>query len=211
MLDFIEWGYDLVSWPGIVLFMAIESAAIPLPSELIMPFAGWFLIEDKGLGPEWLLLAGFCGALGNLLGSLVAYAVSAWKGRPFLERYGKYILISKHDLDRADSLFARYGDQIVFFSRLLPVVRTFISVPAGIVRMPLLRFSVLTFAGAFLWSMALAGGGYALGENYEELRAWMRPVDIPIVATLLIAIGWYVYSHVKRSWRPEEIEAEPGV
>jgi membrane protein DedA with SNARE-associated domain len=205
MLDFIEWGYDVVSWPGIVLFMAIESAAIPLPSELIMPFAGWFLIEDKGLGPEWLLLAGFCGALGNLLGSLLAYWVGAVGGRPFLERYGKYILISRHDLDRADHLFERYGDQIVFFSRLLPVVRTFISIPAGVVRMPLVRFSILTFLGAFIWSTALAAGGYALGENYEDLRSWMRPADIPIVAVLIALVAWYIYTHVKRSWRPEEV------
>jgi membrane protein DedA with SNARE-associated domain len=197
-----------MEWPGVVAMMAIESAAIPLPSEIIMPLAGWMLVKDRGLGEEWLLLAAFCGALGNLLGSLLAYYVGAWGGRPLVLRYGRYVLISRHDLDLADRWFARYGNWMVFASRLLPVVRTFISVPAGIARMPVWQFSIYTFAGSFPWSLGLAWAGFLLGENWEDIRDWMRPADIPIVIVILVLVGLYVYRHVRRAWT-EEPEA-PG-
>jgi membrane protein DedA with SNARE-associated domain len=186
-----------------VVLMAIESACIPLPSEIIMPLAGWMLIKDEGLGPEWLLLAAFCGGLGNTIGSLIAYAAGAWGGRPLVEKYGKYVLISHHDMDLADRFFQRWGNLAVFGSRLLPVVRTFISLPAGISRMPVWRFTAYTFAGAFIWSFLLAWAGYVLGENWEDLRAWMRPADIPIVIAIVALVGWYVYRHVKRAWGPQ--------
>ncbi|HET9201310.1 MAG TPA: DedA family protein [Dehalococcoidia bacterium] len=203
MLDFIEWAYEVLSWPGIVLLMTVEAAlpAAPIPSELIMPFAGWFLIEDEGLGVHWVLLAGALGALGTLLGSLIVYGISDWLGRPFLERYGRYIFVSKSDLDRADELFERYGLQIVFFCRMIPLVRTIVSIPAGIVRMPLLQFSLLTFAGSFVWSTALAAAGYALGSNYEDLREWSRPAEIPVFIVLGALVIWYVYGHVRRARR----------
>jgi membrane protein DedA with SNARE-associated domain len=195
-----------MEWPGVVVMMAIESAAIPLPSEIIMPLAGWMLIKDRGLGEEWLLLAAFCGALGNLLGSLVAYYVGAWGGRPLVLRYGRYLLISHHDLDLADRWFERYGNWTVFFSRLLPVVRTFISVPAGVARMPIWQFSIYSFLGSFPWSLGLAWAGFLLGENWEDIRDWMRPADIPIVIVVLVLIGLYVYRHVKRAWATEQPE-----
>lgn len=199
ILDFLQEVYDAVGWPGVVFFMAVESAAIPLPSELIMPLAGWLLVRNEGLDAVWLLLAGFYGALGNLLGSLVAYYVAAWGGRPLLDRFGRFLLISRHDLERADRWFDKYGTWAVFFSRLLPVVRTFVSVPAGVSRMGVWRFGVLTFAGSYPWSLGLAAGGYVLGENWERLRDWMRPADIPIAAGLILLVVWYVYRHVRRS------------
>lgn len=180
--------------------MAIESAAIPLPSEIIMPLAGWMLVKERGLGEEWLLLAAFAGALGNTLGSLVAYYAGAWGGRPLVVKYGRYVLISHHDLDLADRFFQRWGNWAVFASRLLPVVRTFISVPAGISRMAIWQFTAYTFAGAFIWSLGLAWAGFALGENWEDLRAWMRPADIPIIIVIVILAVWYVYRHIKRAW-----------
>lgn len=195
-----------MEWPGVVVMMAIESAAIPLPSEIIMPLAGWMLVKDRGLGAEWLLLAAFCGALGNLLGSLLAYYVGAWGGRPLVLRYGRYLLISQHDLDLADRWFERYGNWTVFFSRLLPVVRTFISVPAGVARMPIWKFSMYSFAGSFPWSLGLAWAGFLLGENWEDIRNWMRPADIPIVIVVLLLIGLYIYRHVKRAWAPDQPE-----
>ncbi|MDP3767710.1 MAG: DedA family protein [Dehalococcoidia bacterium] len=192
--------------------MAIESAAIPLPSELIMPLAGWMLIKDRGLGWEWLLLAGLFGAIGNTLGSLIAYYVGAWGGRPLVAKYGKYVLISQHDLDLADRFFQRWGNLAVFGSRLLPVVRTFISLPAGVSRMPILQFTAYTFIGAFIWSLGLAWGGFILGENWEDLRDWMRPADIPILIVAFALLAWYVYRHIKRAWRvePEPQGAEEG-
>ena len=202
LLDFIRNTYDVIGWPGVVALMGIESACIPLPSELIMPLAGWMLIKDKGLGWEWLVLAGFFGAVGNTIGSLVAYYVGARGGRPFVEKYGKYILISHHDLDLADRWFQRWGSATVFASRLLPVVRTFISFPAGVSRMPIWRFTAYSFAGSFPWSLGLAAAGYALGENWEDLRTWMRPADIPIIITGVILAALYVYRHVRRAWAP---------
>jgi membrane protein DedA with SNARE-associated domain len=168
-----------------------------------MPLAGWMLVKDRGLGVSWLLLAAFCGAVGNLLGSLLGYYVGAWGGRPLVLRYGRYLLISRHDLDVAESWFDRHGQWTVFFSRLLPVVRTFISVPAGVARMPVWRFSAYTFAGSFPWSLGLAWAGFQLGQNWEDIRNWMRPADIPIVVIALLLIGLYVYRHVRRAWIEE--------
>jgi len=210
LLDFITSTYDAIGWPGVIVMMAIESAAIPLPSEFIMPVAGWKLIEAKGLGWEWILLAGLFGAIGNTIGSWVAYYVGMYGGRPMAEKYGKYILVSRHDLDLADRFFARWGNWAVFASRLLPVVRTFISVPAGISRMPIWQFTVYTFIGAFIWSVGLAYGGYKLGENYDDLRAWMRPADYPIAAIILALVAWYVYRHIKRAWWEPEPERVSG-
>jgi len=177
--------------------MAIESAAIPLPSELIMPLAGWKLILERGHGAAWLLLAGLYGAIGNLIGSWIAYGIGAAGGRPLLERYGRYVLITKRDLERADRWFSERGELTVFVTRLMPVVRTFISVPAGVSRMNLWKFSVYTFLGAFPWSVGLAWGGYVLGENWEDLRAWMRPADYPIIAIVVVAVAWYVWHKVR--------------
>jgi membrane protein DedA with SNARE-associated domain len=197
LLDFVEYVYDAIGWPGVVVMMAIESACIPLPSEIIMPLAGWFLIEDQGRGEEWLLLAGFCGALGNLIGSLAAYAVGAWGGRPLLQRFGRYVLISREEIERAEHWFVRYGDRAVFISRVLPVVRTFISLPAGVARMNVWRFSVLSFVGSFPWSLGLAWAGFLLGENWERIRDWMRPADIPILIVLAALVAWYIYRRVR--------------
>ena len=196
-----------MEWPGVVAMMAIESAAIPLPSEIIMPLAGWMLVKDRGLSEPWLLLAAFCGALGNLLGSLLAYYVGAWGGRPLVLRYGRYLLISHHELDLADRWFDRYGNWTVFFSRLLPVVRTFISVPAGVARMPVWQFSIYSFAGSFPWSLGLAWAGFLLGENWEDIRDWMRPADIPILIVLGALVAWYVYRRVRAVFG----QAEPTV
>lgn len=200
LIDFIRHMYDAIGWPGVIVLMAIESMAIPVPSELIMPAAGWFLIRDQGRGWEWVILAGLFGALGNTIGSWIAYEVAAYGGRPLLERYGRYLLISHHDLDRADAWFRRYGAPAAFFSRVLPVVRTFISIPAGVARMNRGSFLLLTFVGSFLWSVALAAGGYKLGENYERLRAWMRPFDIPILIVGAALVAWFVYRHVRRAF-----------
>ncbi len=161
LLDFINSTYDLLEWPGVVVMMAIESACIPLPSELIMPLAGWMLIKDRGLGEEWLLLAAFCGGLGNVLGSLVAYYAGARGGRPLVLKYGRYVLISHHDLDLADRFFERWGNWAIFASRLMPVVRTFISFPAGIARMPIWQFVTTVFIGKSIKNCALAAGGDA--------------------------------------------------
>lgn len=189
-----------------VVAMAIESAAVPLPSEIIMPLAGWKLVLERGYSAWWLLLAALYGAIGNLIGSWVAYAFGAAGGRPLLERYGRYILITRKDLERADRWFAKRGELTVFVTRLLPVVRTFISVPAGVARMNFWKFSVYTFLGAFPWSLGLAWGGYKLGENWEALRDWMRPADYPILAIIALVVAWYIW-HKVREIRLEDRDA----
>ncbi|HEX5370885.1 MAG TPA: DedA family protein [Dehalococcoidia bacterium] len=190
--------------------MALESACIPIPSELIMPLAGWKLIKEKNLGFEWVVFAGFCGAVGNTIGSLIAYYVGYSGGRRLVERYGRYILISRHDLDLADNFFMRWGVGAVLIARVLPIVRTFVSLPAGMARMKLGQFTLLTFLGSFVWSLALAAGGYFLGEHWERIRNWMRPADYPIAIILLVLIAWYVKRHISRAWeepRPTGPEA----
>jgi membrane protein DedA with SNARE-associated domain len=198
LLEFISSVYNAMQWPGVVLLMAIESACIPLPSELIMPLAGWMLIKEKSLGFAYIMLAGAYGALGNTLGSAVAYGVGMWGGRPFLEKYGKYVLVSRHDLDLASRWFERSGSWSIFASRLLPVVRTFISLPAGIARMHFVKFLVYTFLGSFIWSVGLAYGGYLLGEHWERVRAILRPFDPLIAAGIVALVVFYVYRHVRR-------------
>jgi membrane protein DedA with SNARE-associated domain len=204
LLDFIRSTYDVISWPGVAALMAIESACIPLPSEIIMPLAGWMLVKDDGLGWPWLFVAAFAGAIGNLAGSLLAYYVGALGGRPLVNRYGRFVLMSPHDLDIAERWFTKYGTWAIFFSRVLPVVRTFISLPAGIARMNVWRFSIYTFVGSFPWSLGLAWAGFVLGEHWERIRDWMRPADVPILIVIIVLMGWYVYRHVKRFWQKPE-------
>ena len=197
LLSFISHVYNLMGWTGVVVLMAIESACIPLPSELIMPLSGWMLIKAQGLPVSYTMIAGLYGALGCTIGSIVAYAIGMWGGRPFLNRYGKYILISYHDLDLADHWFERSGSWAIFVSRLLPMVRTFISLPAGIARMHFIKFIIYTFAGSFIWCAGLAYGGYLLGEHWGQIREAMRPFDPIIGVIIVIMIAFYVYRHVK--------------
>ncbi len=186
-----------MQWPGVMLLMVVESALIPFPSELIMPLAGWMLIKEPALSVWYVFVAGVIGAIGNTIGSVVAYYIGKWAGRPFLNKYGRYILISQHDLDIADRWFSRSGSWTVFVSRLLPLVRTYISLPAGIAKMNMVKFLIYTFTGSFIWSTGLAYGGYLLGEHWEQLRSAMRPFDPIIIAIVVLLIGWYIYRHIK--------------
>ena len=204
-LEIITDVYDAIGWPGVVFLMAVESAAIPFPSELIMPLAGWLLIEAKGDSAWMLWMAAFYGALGNLLGSWVAYWISYKGGRPLLKKYGKYVLVTQHEVDQAEEWFQKYGELAVFASRMLPVVRTFISVPAGIARMNFWKFSFYTFVGSYPWSLGLAYGGFKLGENWEDLRRVMRPFDFPIAAIILVVVVWFIYHRIKVIRREERL------
>lgn len=209
LLQWVQSLYQALGWPGLVVMMAIESACIPLPSEIVMPLGGWLLVQAKGGGVPGLLLAGFLGALGNLLGSLAAYWVGAVWGRGAILRWGRWVLITRHDVERADRWFARYGEATVFFSRLLPVVRTFISFPAGVARMGLAKFCLYTFLGAFPWSLGLAWGGYLLGEHWERLRAAMRPFDIPILIAVGGAVVWWLWRRIRHLQAEASQGADP--
>ena len=185
---------------GVMLLMAIESACVPLPSEIIMPFAGYLVYT----GRFSLLWAATAGALGCNLGSVIAYEIGFFGGRPLVEKYGRYIWINRNDLDMADRFFARFGSAAVFLGRLLPVIRTFIALPAGIARMPRLRFHIYTFAGSWPWCFGLAWIGMKLGEKWEtdpRLRQWLHRLDALILVMLLVGLIFFVRSHLKNRLR----------
>ena len=186
---------------GVAGLMALESACIPLPSEVIMPFAGYL----SSTGRFNLMLAVTAGAVGCNLGSTLAYAVGAYGGRSAVERWGRYLLLDPEDLDRADRFFRRFGGMAVLVARLLPVIRTFIALPAGIARMPQLEFQLYTFVGSWPWCFALAYVGSRLGDKWAtspELRGWMHRFDATIVAALAIGLGWLVWRRLRKRLRP---------
>jgi membrane protein DedA with SNARE-associated domain len=181
---------------GVALLMAIESACIPLPSEVIMPFAG-YLVHTGKLN---LLLVATAGAIGCNLGSAVAYWIGASGGRPLVERFGRYVLMDRHDLDRVTHYFERFGGITVFVARLLPVVRTFIALPAGIAKMPQLRFHIYTFLGSWPWCFVLAYVGAKLGESWEtdpRFKAAFHRFHLVVLVALIAGFAWFVWSH----WR----------
>jgi membrane protein DedA with SNARE-associated domain len=202
IVEFLTRVLQSIGWPGVVVIMALESANIPIPSEVTMPLAGWMLVQARGLSAlSAVWQGGLFGALGCTIGSALSYALGAWGGRPLLQRYGRWIMVSEEDLANADKWFARWGDWAAFISRLLPIVRTFISFPAGIAKIKVGRFLVFTFIGSFIWCGLLALGGFYLGSNWETLRNIMRPFDIPIAIVILAGVAYYVYRHIQHGKR----------
>src|SRR6201988_1272608 len=198
---FIVVTISTLGYSGVVLLMAIESACIPLPSEIIMPFAGYLV--SKGEMNLWLV--SIAGAVGCVLGSMVAYWVGMYGGRPLIEKYGKYILISHHDLDLADRWFSKYGEIIVFASRLLPAIRTFIAFPAGVAWMNIPRFIIYTFAGSLPWCLGLAYVGQKLGEQWDKdptLKTLFHRFDFVIGILLVLAAARWIWRHIRHSRRP---------
>jgi membrane protein DedA with SNARE-associated domain len=191
LFGFISSLISLAGYGGIVILMAIESACIPLPSELIMPFAGYLVFQ----GTMKLLLVATAGAIGCNVGSLIAYEIGCYGGRPLVERYGSWILLGRHELDWADRFFARWGNSAVFIGRLLPVIRTFIALPAGIARMPRVRFHVYTFLGSWPWCFGLAWLGMKLGENWRVIGKYLHKFDAVILVALVAGIAWFLWSH----------------
>lgn len=177
---------------GITFLMALESACIPIPSEIIMPFSGFLVFEGKFVFWQVVLW----GAIGNLIGSIAAYLVGYYGGRPLIEKYGKYLLISFHDLEKTDRWFNKYGQSTVFFSRLLPVVRTFISLPAGISRMDFKKFSFYTLAGSLLWSFVLTYAGVIMGRNWIALEIYFRKFQWVIGGLIVLGAVWWIWRHI---------------
>ncbi|HEY3860119.1 MAG TPA: DedA family protein [Gammaproteobacteria bacterium] len=191
--SFIIGVLSSLGYLGVVLLMSIESACIPLPSELIMPFAGYLVF--KGTLTLWGVT--LAGAAGCVLGSLVAYYVGLWGGRPLVLKYGRYLLISHHDVDLADRWFARHGDITILVGRLLPVVRTFIAFPAGVARMPLAKFVLYTFVGSLIWCWALAWLGEKLGEHWDSLGAYFHRFDEVIGLLIIAGAAWWIWRHLR--------------
>ncbi|MGZ4787712.1 MAG: DedA family protein [Terriglobales bacterium] len=190
-------------YAGILLLMAIESACIPLPSEVIMPFSGYLVY----IGRFNLFWVATVGALGCNLGSLLAYYVGYYGGRPLVQRYGSYIFLSEKELNWADRFFAKHGDWAVLISRMLPVLRTFIALPAGIARMRQLRFHLFTFIGSWPWCFMLAWVGMRLGEKWNtdpRLKQWFHRFDAVILGIIVIGVIWFVWTHWKHRIRANE-------
>ena len=190
---FIQTVMLSMGYPGIVLLMGIESACIPLPSELIMPFAG-FLVSQGHMN---LLAAATAGAIGCNLGSVLAYEIGYFGGRTLVEKYGSYILMTHHDVDLADRFFKKYGGGAIVLGRLLPVIRTFIALPAGIARMPRVPFHIYTFIGSWPWCFGLAYLGMKLGNRWMDLKPYFLRFKEVIVLALVLAVVWFVWTHWK--------------
>ena len=193
LASFIITTIETTGYTGIAILSALESANIPIPSEIILPFSG-FLVFKGTFNFFYVVLAG---TFGNLVGSLVSYYIGFWGGRPFLVKYGKFLLVTQHDLDLADRWFYKYGSAIIFASRVLPVVRTFISFPAGVAKMNIWKFSLHTFAGSLLWSIMLTYAGVLAGKNWTVLEGYFRKFDWAVLAFLVIVGIWWVWRHIK--------------
>lgn len=194
---------------GVMLLMAIESACIPLPSEVIMPFAGYLAFKGEltflGLGAgnptAQIWIAGVAGALGCNLGSIPPFEIGRWGGHAAVRKFGKYVLLHEGHLDRAHRFFERFGPWAVFIGRLLPVVRTFIALPAGLAEMDRTKFHVYTFLGSLPWCLALAWVGCKLGEKWNTLGAWFHKFDLVIGLFILAGVVWFVRDHLKHRSR----------
>jgi len=196
-MGLVEWGTNLIldwistlGYPGILFLMALESACMPVPSEIVMPFAGYLVYEGGTSMTFWGIV--FFGSLGCTIGSVAAYAVGYYAGRPLILKYGKYVLIREKHLVTAEKWFERYGDKATFIARLLPVIRTVISLPAGISRMDFRKFVFYSFVGSVPWTLMLAYIGYWLGPSWEAVVGVFRGLDIVVVVAVVLVVGYYI-------------------
>jgi membrane protein DedA with SNARE-associated domain len=207
VIPFLNALYGAVGYVGVMIAMAIESAMVPLPSELILPYAGFLVSDTSQLEPLtgapwsfWVVV--IVATIGNTLGSIVGYAIGAWGGRPFLMRWGRFLLIRPHEIEWAERFFVRYGPATAFFSRLLPVVRTFISFPAGVARMPLGTFILYSTLGALPWSFLLVFAGEQLGARWVDIRHALQPFDLAIAIGVVVLALLFVWWRLGMPGRP---------
>jgi len=200
--NWVENVVDEVGAVGLAFVMFLENVFPPIPSEIVLPLAG-FYVEDGRLGFVEALVAATAGATA---GALLLYALGRWGGMPLVLRYRRVLRVSEAEIERADAWFDRYGDWIVFFSRMVPIIRSIVSIPAGMSEMPIIRFTLLTAAGATVWNTALIGAGYALGGNYEKVEGVVGPLSRVILVVLVLAVAYVVY----RWWRRRRALAANG-
>jgi len=198
IIEFIANGIkDIIlgmGYPGIVLLMGLESMVLPIPSEVVMPFAGWLAYDGQ---MDWVI-ASIAGTMGCTLGSLIAYGIGYYGGRPLILRYGRYVLLQEKHLESAERWFQKWGASAVFFTRLLPVLRTFISIPAGICRMNVVSFALLTTLGSAPWCFALTYAGYLLGPEWESIIKFFEPFEVLIILAAIILVAYYFFFYRKR-------------
>ena len=218
MIPFVLEMYDAVGYLGVALAVALETIVAPIPSEVILPMAGWKVSQSAAdpsvveplTGEPWnIALTVAFATVGSLAGALAGYAIGAWGGRPLLDRYGRYVGIGAEDLDRADAWFKHWGSWAVFLGRMVPLVRTFVSYPAGIAHMPLGRFILFSTLGSLIWNLALILAGFVVGENYQEIEAAIKPYEYLIYA-IVIGLVALVVVRWQRSKRREAEGSPPG-
>lgn len=219
-MGIVEWGTNLIldwisnmGYPGVVLLMAIESACIPVPSEIVMPFAGYLVYQAEQPGYDGQVMTlvgiGLAGAIGCTLGSIVAYWVGKHAGRPVILKYGRYVLIKEKHLELAERWFEKYGEVATFVSRLLPVIRTFISLPAGIGKMDFKKFVFYSFVGSLPWTFMLGYVGYALGPSWEDIMEVFHKLDLLVVACLVAIVVWYGWNFKKNGAKDGAEQGDP--
>jgi membrane protein DedA with SNARE-associated domain len=193
--------YEAVGYLGVALWVAIESVIVPIPSELVLPFAGFLVGEGVATEPitgqpwnYWLTV--LAGTTGATVGALVAYAIGAWGGRPVIERWGRWLGITGEDLDKADAFFDRRGNAAAFFGRMVPIIRSLVSFAAGISHMPLGRFTLFTFLGSLPWTAALVFAGVALGANWETIGAWLKRFEYAVLAVLVVIVLAWIWIRI---------------
>lgn len=198
--------YDAVGYVGVALWVAIESVIVPIPSELVLPFAGFLVGAGTSIEPltgqPWsLALVTIAGTIGSVIGALIAYAIGFYGGRPVIERWGRFLRITPDDLDRTDAFFARHGNKAAFFGRMIPVVRSLVSFAAGIARMPLLPFIVFTALGSLPFTFLLVFAGTQLGANWESIGDVLKRFEYAILAVLAVAVVGFVWVRIIRPRR----------
>lgn len=222
MLEFIDQQvipfflalYDAVGYLGVAVGVGLETFVPILPSEVIVPMAGW-KIAQSGADPavvEWLTAQPWtfigvmvAATIGAAAGSLAGYLIGAWGGRPLLDRYGRYVHIHPDDLDRADAWFARYGGWAVFLARFVPLLRALINYPAGVARMPIGRFLLFSILGSIPWNLALVTAGWVLGENYEALYEAIRPFEILIYVVVVLGVAFILIRWARGRSAPQQV------
>jgi membrane protein DedA with SNARE-associated domain len=210
-MNLIEWGTNLIldwisnyGYGGIMLLMALESACMPVPSEIVMPFAGFLVAQgDSGMSLLGIIIAG---SLGCTIGSIAAYVFGFYAGRPLILRYGKYVLIREKHLVTAEEWFEKWGDKATFIARLLPVIRTVISLPAGIAKMNFKKFVFYSFVGSVPWTFMLAYVGYVLGSEWESIKGVFRELDIVVVVAAIAVVAYYAYRMKHNSTKPKQAQ-----
>lgn len=195
IIDFVMSFISTLGYPGIFLLSVLESALVPIPSEIIMPFSG-FLVSNGTFEPVSVVLAG---TFGNLVGSILTYFLGIKVGRAFILKYGKYILFKKGHLEFTEEMFQKYGDKISFFCRLLPAIRTYISLPCGIGKANFVKFSIYTFLGSLIWNTMLTYVGIIFGHNWKNIDKYAIYLDVVSVCVISVFIIWFIVKIRKRS------------
>lgn len=195
LIDHIVQWISISGYAGVVLLMALESMVAPVPSEAVMPFAGFLIYEGNFTFHQVI----FFSTLGSIIGSLLSYYAGRYGGRPFISRFGKYFLLNMHHLDLTEKFFGKYGDKTIFVSRFIPVVRHLISLPAGAGEMKITKFALYTTLGAAMWNSFLAYAGFRLRSHWEEIRRYSQLVDAVVVVILIAGVVYLVYRQMRQS------------